>query len=118
MTVSLAGGAVRLRGLDFIGSEGVEFFSRLRPDFAVFSVGGLSRDGDLLDFNMAEVRARKAIFDCARHRILAIDQSKIDRLALLVDGMLWAAEMVICGGVLPAEIQQEMQVLGRRLISC
>lgn len=116
VSVSLAGGAVRLRDLDFIGSESTEFFARLRPDFAVFSVGGVSPSGDLLDFNMEEVRARRAIFDCARHRILVADQSKLGRAAPLAHGKLWAAETVVCGCDLPAEVAQEMQLAGRRLI--
>ena len=116
VTVSLAGGVVRLRDLDFIGSESVEFFARLRPDFAVFSVGGVSPSGDLMDFNMEEVRARRAIFDCARHRILVIDQSKFGRAAPHAHGKLWAAETVICGRDLPGEMQQELQLSGRRMI--
>lgn len=118
IAVSLAGGAVRMRDLDFIGSESVEFFARLRPDFAVFSVGGVSHSGDLLDFNMEEVRARRAIFDCATHRILVIDGSKIGRAAHHAHGKIWSAETVICSARLPAEAEQEMQFLGRRLIRC
>lgn len=114
--MSVAGGTVRLRDLDFIGSESIEFFARLRPDYAVFSVGGISPSGDMLDFNMEEVRARRAIFDCARHRILVADQSKIGRAAPHAHGKLWAAETVICGRDLPREIQQEMTLAGRRII--
>lgn len=116
VAVSLAGGAVRLRDLDFIGSESVEFFARLRPDYAVFSVGGISAAGDMLDFNMEEVRARRAIFDCARHRILVVDQSKIGRAAPHSHGKLWSADTVICGGDLPEPIAQEMRIAGRRYI--
>lgn len=116
VAVSLAGGAVRLRDLDFIGSESVEFFARVRADFAVFSVGGIGPGGDLLDFNMEEVRARRAIFDCARHRILVADGSKIARAAPHAHGRLWAADTVVCGGDLPEEVGQEMQLTGRHLV--
>lgn len=116
VAVSLAGGAVRLRDLDFIGSDSVEFFARLRPDFAVFSIGGIAPSGDLLDFNMEEVRARRAIFDCARHRILVADRSKIGRAAPLAHGKLWAAETVVCGGDLPAAVAQEIEQAGHQLI--
>lgn len=117
VSVSLAGGTVRLRDLDFIGSESVEFFARLRPDFAVFSVGGISAAGDMLDFNMDEVRARRAIFDCARHRILVADRSKIGRAAPHSHGKIWAVDTVICGRELPGEIRQEMSLAGRRLVT-
>ena len=107
---------VRLRDLDVIGLESVEFLARLRPDYAIFSVGGVSPAGDLLDFNMEEVRTRRAIFARARHRILVIDQSKFGRPAPHADGKLWAADTVISGRDLPGEIQQELQLSKRRMI--
>lgn len=116
ITISLAGGAVRLRDLDFIGSESVEFFANVRADFAVFSVGGIGPAGDLLDFNMEEVRARRSIFDCARHRILVADGSKIGRAAPHAHGRIWAAETVVSGGDLPEEVCQEIRLTGRNLL--
>jgi DeoR family transcriptional regulator, glycerol-3-phosphate regulon repressor len=115
VSISLAGGEVRLRDLDFIGSESVEFFAGLRVDFAVFSVGGIAPSGDLLDFNMAEVRARRAIFSCARHRILVADQSKLGRPAPHSLGKLWDAETAICGIGMP-DMMDEIQRANTRFI--
>ncbi|MEO9299684.1 DeoR/GlpR family DNA-binding transcription regulator [Devosia alba] len=116
VSVSLAGGNVRLRDLDFIGLESVDFFAGLCLDYAVFSVGGLSPAGDMLDFNMAEVRARRAIFDCARHRILVVDQSKIGRPAPHAYGKLWEAETIVCGRELAGNLQDEMRLAGHTTI--
>ncbi|WP_375597505.1 DeoR/GlpR family DNA-binding transcription regulator [Devosia sp. Naph2] len=116
VSVSLAGGTVRLRDLDFIGAESVDFFAGLRLDYAVFSVGGLSPNGDMLDFNMAEVRARRAIFDCARHRILVADQSKIGRPAPHAWGKLWEAETIVCGGYLAPSVQEEVKLGGQTMV--
>ncbi len=116
VTVSLAGGVVRLRDLDFVGSESVDFFAGLRLDFAVFSVGGISETGDMLDFNMAEVRARRAIFESARHRILVADHSKIGRPAPHALGKLWDAESVVCAGELPGSVQDEAERAGSTLV--
>lgn len=117
VTVSLAGGTVRLRDLDCIGPESVEFFARLRPDFAVFGVGGISAAGDMLDFSIEEVRARRAIFDCARHRILVADQSRLGRPAPHAHGKIWSADTVVCGRDLPAGIGHEMNRAARRFIN-
>lgn len=114
-SISLAGGAVRLRDLDVIGSESTDFFARVRPDYAVYSVGGVSGAGDLLDFNMDEIRARQAIHGCARHRIIVVDHTKIGRAAHHAHGKLWAAETIICGAELPATIIAEIGVSGGRL---
>lgn len=116
VSVSLAGGTVRLRDLDFIGSESVDFFAGLRLDYAVFSVGGLSPAGDMLDFNMAEARARRAIFECARHRILVADQSKIGRPAPHAYGKVWQAETIVCGGALAQSAQDEVKFAGHAVI--
>lgn len=115
ISVSLAGGAVRLRDLDFIGSESVEFFAGLRLDYAVFSVGGISPDGDLLDFNMEEVRARRAIFESARHRIVVADQSKLGRPAPHAFGTLWDAETIVSGSEMPS-LMDELEQADTRFI--
>lgn len=117
VSVSLAGGIVRLRDLDFIGSESVEFFANLRLDYAVFSIGGISPGGDMLDFNLPEVRARRAIFDCARYRILVVDQSKIGRAAPHALGKIWNAETIVCGSKFPSEIEEQLQLTAARVIA-
>jgi len=116
LSVSLAGGAVRLRDLDFIGAESVDFFTGLRVDYAVFSVVVISRDGDMRDFNMAEERVRESIFACARHRILVVDQSKIGSPAPHAFGKLWHADTVVCGGAMPAAIIDEARHADAQLV--
>lgn len=116
VTVSLAGGRVRLRDLDFTGSDSVEFFAHVRADFAVLSVAGLSPAGDLLDVTMDEIRARRAIFDCARHRILVLDQSRIGHSAPCAHDKIWAADTVICGRDLPDVARQGLARAGRRCV--
>lgn len=106
ITIMLAGGKIRLRDLDFIGAESSEFFAGLQFDHAVFSVGGVSSNGDLLDFNLDEIRARQAIFSCAAERILVIDHTKCGRKAPHRWSHLNALDRVICGGRLPATLHK------------
>ncbi|SIO30128.1 DeoR/GlpR family DNA-binding transcription regulator [Vannielia litorea] len=116
ISVLLAGGKVRLRDLDFIGAESAEFFAGLRFDFAVFSVGGLSGDGRLLDFNLEEVRARKAITAAGRRRVLVVDQTKLDRDIPFACGALTDLDTIVCGGQLPAALRQKVQAAGCELL--
>ncbi|SLN41386.1 Glycerol-3-phosphate regulon repressor [Aquimixticola soesokkakensis] len=104
--ITLAGGNVRLRDMDFIGAESAEFFAGLRFEHAIFSVGGISAQGDLLDFNLDEIRARKAIFACAQERTLVMDHAKIGRDAPHRWGQLHEVERVICGGTLSGALQE------------
>jgi len=101
ITLIMAGGRVRLRDLDFIGAEAIEFFSKYMLDVAVFSIGGLAEDGAILDFNQDEVRARHAIANCARKRILVLDNTKICRAAACRDGFINDYEVVVYTGKLP-----------------
>ncbi|SEL21503.1 DeoR/GlpR family DNA-binding transcription regulator [Pacificibacter marinus] len=107
--IMLAGGDVRLRDMDFIGAESREFFEGLQFDHAVFSVGGISETGDLLDFNLDEIRARQAISGCAQERTLVIDHAKCGRKAPHRWGQLHAMERVICGGKLPENLHRAAQ---------
>lgn len=116
LEISVAGGRLRQRDLDFIGAESVEFFAPLRVDFAIFSVGGVSQTGELLDFNMDEVRARRAITACARHRMLVTDHAKIGRIAGYSHGSLSDAETVICGAPLPDEMAATARAGGCTII--
>ncbi|PIL14334.1 hypothetical protein P775_26885 [Puniceibacterium antarcticum] len=116
ITILLAGGKVRLRDLDLIGAESSEFFGGLRFDHAVFSVGGVSETGDLLDFNLDEIRARQAISCCARERTLVIDHAKIGRLAPHCWGSIQGLDRIICGGPLAKSLKMAGRASGCELI--
>ncbi|MDF2141735.1 DeoR/GlpR family DNA-binding transcription regulator [Paenirhodobacter sp. CAU 1674] len=116
ITVLLAGGKVRLRDLDFIGAESVEFFAGLEFDHAIFSVGGMSETGDLLDFNLDEIRARQAITACARERTLVIDHAKINRPAPHRWGRIDTLERVVCGGSFPEALKTSGTAAGCKII--
>lgn len=116
ITLLLAGGRVRLRDLDLIGAESTEFFGNLHLEHAVFSVGGLSAEGELLDYNLDEIRARKAICGAGRQRILVIDQAKIGRAAPHGWGRLGDLDMVVCGGTLPPALKARAEAAGTRVI--
>ncbi|MGR3801987.1 DeoR/GlpR family DNA-binding transcription regulator [Marinibacterium profundimaris] len=116
ISVSLAGGRVRMRDLDLIGAEASEFYAGLRMQFAVFSVGGVSLEGDLLDFNMDEIRARRAIAGCATHRILVVDHAKIDRAAGFAMGHLSDLDTVVCGGEIPETLTTACKEAGTRIV--
>ncbi len=109
ITILLAGGKVRLRDMDFIGAESLAFFDGLQFDHAIFSVGGVSETGDLLDFNLDEIRARQAISNCAQERTLVIDHAKCGRKAPHRWGRLESLDRVICGGNLPEALLRAAQ---------
>lgn len=102
--VELAGGAVRMRDLDMIGTPALEFFGKFHVDYAVFSCGGLSETGKVMDYNSDEISARKAITGCGKNNILVIDSTKIGLDLLCQTGHLWDFDMVVTGATFSTDV--------------
>ncbi|MQT13186.1 DeoR/GlpR family DNA-binding transcription regulator [Segnochrobactrum spirostomi] len=79
--VMLAGGALRRSDGGLVGELTTQFFEQFKVDIAVIGVSALDQDGDLLDFDLAEVRVSKAILRQARRVFLVADHSKLGRSA-------------------------------------
>ena len=79
--VMVAGGSLRRSDGGLLGDLTVDFMAQFKVDFAVIGASALDRDGDLLDFDMAEVHVSRAILRQARQVFLVIDGSKVDRPA-------------------------------------
>lgn len=79
--VIVAGGALRRSDGGLMGELTVQMFQQFKVDFAVIGVSALDGDGDLLDYDLAEVRVSKAIITQARAVYLVADHSKLNRVA-------------------------------------
>lgn len=114
--VTLAGGTVRLRDLDMIGTASTAFFADYLVDIAVFSCGGLSEAGEVLDYNTEEVTARTAIAGCARRRVLVMDRAKLGRELPCRKQMVWDYDVVVTGATLAPEVLARCAEAGCRVI--
>jgi DeoR family glycerol-3-phosphate regulon repressor len=79
--VIVAGGALRRSDGGLVGELTVQQFQQFKVDFAVIGVSAVDADGDLLDYDLAEVRVSKAIIAQARRAFLVADASKFARVA-------------------------------------
>ncbi|AZL58651.1 DeoR/GlpR transcriptional regulator [Tabrizicola piscis] len=79
--IVVAGGALRRTDGGLVGELTTQFFEQFKVDYAVIGVSALDRDGDLLDFDLAEVRVSKAIVQQSRKVYLVADHTKLDRSA-------------------------------------
>ncbi len=79
--IMLAGGALRRSDGGLTGELTTGFFEQFKVDFAVIGTSALDLDGDLLDFDLAEVRVSRAILRQSRQAFLVTDHSKIGRPA-------------------------------------
>jgi DeoR family glycerol-3-phosphate regulon repressor len=79
--VMVAGGALRRSDGGLVGELTTQFFEQFKVDYAIIGASALDRDGDLLDYDLQEVRVSKAILRQARKSFLVCDHSKLDRPA-------------------------------------
>jgi len=79
--IMVAGGALRRSDGGLVGELTTRFFEQFKVDFAVIGTSALDLDGDLLDFDLAEVRVSRAILCQARRAFLVSDHSKLGRSA-------------------------------------
>lgn len=114
--VEMAGGSVRLRDLDVISPTSIEFFARYRMELAIFSCGGVSQSGEVLDYNTEEVTARQAIANCAKQKILVVDSAKFDRDLPCQMQHLWDYDVVVTGAELSENLRKKCAASGCRII--
>jgi DeoR family transcriptional regulator, glycerol-3-phosphate regulon repressor len=108
--IMVAGGGLRRSDGGLVGELTTQFFEHFKVDYAIIGCSAMDRDGDLLDFDMAEVRVSKAIIRQSRTRFLVTDASKMDRPApvrlaslaeldgVFTDKLLPPALMTACKG--------------------
>ena len=79
--IMVAGGALRRSDGGLVGELTTQFFEQFKVDYAVIGASALDHDGDILDFDLAEVRVSKTIIRQSRKVFLVCDASKLDRSA-------------------------------------
>jgi len=79
--IVVAGGTLRRSDGGLVGDLTTEFMAQFKPDYAIIGASALDADGDLLDFDMAEVRVSRTIAGLARKCFLVTDISKLERSA-------------------------------------
>ncbi len=79
--VVVAGGSLRRSDGGLVGELTTQFFAQFKVDFAVIGCSAVDTDGDVLDYDLAEVRVSKAILSRARTSFLVTDHSKFQRSA-------------------------------------
>ena len=102
--VMVAGGGLRRSDGGLVGDLTAEFMAQFKVDYAVIGASALDRDGDLLDFDIAEVRVSKAILRQARQVFLVMDGSKLDRPAPVRLASLSQIDAVFTDLALPEDL--------------
>ncbi len=79
--VIVTGGSVRRSDGGIVGAQSEAVIAQFRVDLAVIGTSAIDADGTLLDFDIREVQAARAIIEHARRVVLVTDSSKFARSA-------------------------------------
>lgn len=102
--IMVAGGALRRSDGGLVGELTTQFFEQFKVDYAVIGTSALDRDGDLLDFDLAEVRVSKTIIRQARQTFVVCDHSKLMRSAPVRLASLSEVTAIFTDRPLPPEL--------------
>ncbi|WP_166418431.1 DeoR/GlpR family DNA-binding transcription regulator [Cochlodiniinecator piscidefendens] len=79
--VIVAGGTLRHADGGMVGDFTAEFMKNFKVDIAIISASALDGDGDLLDYDIREIRATRAVLASARRKFTVMDNAKLSRTA-------------------------------------
>ncbi|APX23593.1 MAG: DeoR/GlpR transcriptional regulator [Rhodobacteraceae bacterium] len=116
IAVELAGGTVRMRDLDMIGVAAHQFFSTYRVDYSVFSCGGVSDLGGVMDYNSDEIAVRKAIAGCGKQSVLVVDSTKMGADLACQMGHIRDFDVVVTGARLAPALLRDCKQADCRVI--
>lgn len=104
--VMVTGGALRRSDGGLIGEMATQFIQQFKVDYAVIGSSGLDMDGDLLDYDLAEVRVSRAILRQARQAFVVADHSKLARAAPVRIASLADLDRLFTDRALPAPLAE------------
>ncbi len=114
--VMVAGGALRRSDGGLVGELTTQFFEQFKVDIAVIGTSALDPDGDLLDFDLREVRVSRAILGQARRKVLVCDHSKLSRSAPARICSLADLDAVFTDAPLPEGLAKACEGWGTRVV--
>lgn len=102
--ILITGGSLRRADGGLVGDLTADFFSQFKADVAVISASAIDMDGDLLDYDLAEVRVARAILARSRAAFVVADHMKLARAAPACIGSLADAARLFTDATLPPSL--------------
>lgn len=101
--VMIAGGMIRQSDGGIVGPATEEFINRFKPDYAIIGCSAIDGSGEILDYDLREVRVTQAIIRQARSVILVTDSMKLKRSAPVKVGTLSDIDILVTDDGISAE---------------
>ncbi len=113
--IVVTGGSLRRSDGGLVGDLATATIRQFRFDIAVIGCSALEREGDLLDFDMAEVGVTRTILQQARRVFLVADASKFERTAPVRVASLMELDTFFTDRPLPPDLARACRERGVRL---
>lgn len=116
--VIVTGGVLRDADGGLLGPLASDAIRQFKFDIAVIGCSAIDRDGDLLDFDVEEVRISQAIVAQSRQVFLVADRSKFGRSAPARIGSLAQVDRLFTDLALTSELSARCDGWGTRIVVC
>ena len=103
--VIVLGGHLEGRNLGVSGTSTLAAVEQYRADVCLFSVGGVDREGSLLDYHESEAAVVRAMMRRSRRSALVIDHSKFGRTASVRVGAITGVAAIATDQALPPDLR-------------
>lgn len=113
--VILAGGVLKHNDQATTGEATREFLEKFRVGYGIFGIGGVSEDGDLLDFDFRDIGVSAMAMKISRKRLVALDHSKFTSEAIVRVAHLRDVDMIFTDAAPPTRLAHMMRDAGVQL---
>lgn len=114
--VMLTGGELKDTALALVGYQAEKMLQSYYVDLAVFSCKGIDQSKGLTDSNESDAQIKKAIINSAKKKILAIDNSKIDKISFTSICGINEVDMIVTDIEPDEQWKKSMQNAGIELV--
>lgn len=115
-SITFIGGQLNRNNLCTSGIYALDFIKNINIDIAFIAASGFSLDSGFTCGNLNECELKKAVVKKARHRIMLMDSSKLDKTMPYTFARLEEIDILICEKALPTNIQEVARDLSVTLI--
>ena len=116
--VIVAGGVLRRSDGGLVGDLTTQLIEQFKVDHAIIGASALDLEGDLLDYDLQEVRVSKAIIRQSRQVFLVTDASKIGRRAPVRIASLADVDRVFTDLAFPTPLAEKCAGWGTEVALC
>src|SRR5579875_1905097 len=114
--VIVVGGMLRASELSMVGHLTEQTLRSFQVDKAFIGVGGITLEHGLTEFNFDEAGTKRAMFECARERIVVADHTKFGKVMFTRVAPLSEVDLIVTNHEIVEGARRELDEAGVKLL--